>query len=97
MTTGPGRIRSGRSDRRIASLGLTVDTPHGPADEVAARRILAGHPTPVTRADVGLAYALAPDAGIATVRRVAAALGISEHTAQRGIARARRRRIEATP
>jgi hypothetical protein len=97
VSTGPGRITAPRnkSARRIPSLGLSVDTAAGPADEVVARRLLAGIVTPATRADVSLAYALAPNTSYAVIRRVAAALGVSFSTAQRGILRARGRRIGA--
>jgi hypothetical protein len=98
VSTGPGRISAARdkSARRIPSDGLSVDTATGCADEVVARRLLAGIVTPATRADVSLAYALAPDLSFATVRRVAAAAGVSFSTAQRGILRARGRRIGAS-
>jgi len=73
----------------IPSDGLTVDTAHGPADLVVAWRLLAGHPTPATLADTTLAYRLAKGGKITAARPIAAALGVSASTVERGIERAR--------
>lgn len=61
------------SDAPVASDGLTMDTPDGPGDWAVAERLLRGHRTPATPADITLATAL----------------GIPESTALRGINRAR--------
>jgi hypothetical protein len=73
----------------VVSRGLSVDTDAGPADEVVARRLLDGHPTPHTDADVALAHALATGGPTRAARNLAAALGVDEKTARRGIDRAR--------
>lgn len=76
-----------RPRRTVVSRGLSVDTPAGPADEVVARRLLDGHPTAHT--DVALAYSLATGGPTRAARNLAAALGVDEKTARRGIDRAR--------
>lgn len=77
------------ADRAIPSDGLTVDTQHGPADLVAVQRLLAGQPVPATLADTTLAYRLAKGGTITAARPLAAALGVNESTARRGIDRAK--------
>ncbi len=74
----------------VVSRGLSVDTPTGPADEVVARRLLDGRPTPHTDADVDLACALATGSPTRAARNLAAATGASLAEARRGINRARR-------
>lgn len=76
-------------DTAIPSDGLTLDTAHGPADLVVAWRLLAGQPTPATLADTTLAYRLAKGGTITAARPLAAALGVNESTARRGIDRAK--------
>lgn len=77
------------ADIAIESDGLTVDTPHGPADLVAVERLLAGQPTPATLADTTLAYRLAKGGKITAARPIARALGVCTSTVERGIERAR--------
>jgi hypothetical protein len=93
IDTDTGRISAARlkSARRIPSDGLTVDTVHGPADEVVAMRLLAGVPTPHTMSDVTLAYILAEGGSRTAALPLAAALRKDVKTVQRGIDRARSR------
>ena len=72
-----------------ASDGLTLDTPDGPGDWAVAERLLRGHHTPATPADITLAYTLARGSATRAARTLATALGIPESTALRGINRAR--------
>lgn len=90
MTTTDTRPSAPRPRRAVVSRGLSVDTPTGPADGVVARRLLDGHPTPHTEADVALAYSLATGSPTRAARNLAAATGVPLAEALRGINRARR-------
>ena len=76
-------------DVAIESDGLTVDTDRGPADLVVVERLLSGQRVPATLADTLLAYRLAKGGKITAARPIAAALGVSASTVERGIERAR--------